>query len=98
MEEGGESDDLLPYISEQHEVLHVVRFPIRILLYCLQSSRLFISLVVQPCYYKKSQSTLTVNKLSGNGIAGFPHRAFVSIKKVKVVGYQRKYANENGDP
>ena len=51
---------------------------------------------LKTCYYKKD-STLAVNKQSGNGIAGFPHAAFVSIKTVKVVGYQRKYANEKGD-
>ena len=36
---------LLPSESEQHEVLHVVSIPIRILVYCRQGSRLFISLV-----------------------------------------------------
>ena len=36
---------LLPSGSEQNEVLRVVSIPSRILLYCRQSSRLFISLV-----------------------------------------------------
>ena len=47
---------------------------------------------LKTCYYEKS--TLAVNKQSSKGIAGFPHAAFVSIKTVKVVGFQRKYANE----
>ena len=52
---------------------------------------------LKTCLLYKKYSTLAVNKQSSNSIAGFPHATFVIIKTVKVVGYQQKYANENGD-
>ena len=77
--------NLQPHGSEQHEVLHFVSIPIRILLYCRQNSRFFRWL--KTCYYKKKKLSPLTSKAA---------TVFVGIKTVQVVGYQQKYANENG--
>ena len=88
---------LLPSGSEQHEVLPVVGILIGILLYRLQISRSFFCWL-KTCHYKKKQYTLVWYKQGNKSLAGFPYVAclyalVVSIESVKVVGYQRKYAN-----
>ena len=83
---------LLPSGREQHEVLRDVGILIRILLYCLQSSRSFFSLVENVSLYQTNPSRREQAK--GIPIAGFLRAEFRSIKSIKVVGYHRKYANE----
>ena len=83
---------LLPFGSEQNEVLHVVSIPTGILLHCPQTSRSFFLWLNASLYKNNPPSPGT-----GETIAGSRRAAFLSIKTVKVVGYQRIYANETGD-